>query len=171
MTYTEIQGDLFQHLYHEPSNGKLRYTQMGVPVYCHCIANDGRWGAGIAPVFIDKVFHNRNDVLARLDQHKWDGKGWCAMTSSVLDNAQAIFEANLITKRSTSGKPSYVTITESLKDLRAQMEKYYLMHQKGTIIRMPKIGCGLDGLDWDVVSTIIKGVFVDTDVNIQVYYL
>lgn len=93
------------------------------------------------------------------------------MTSSVLENAQAVFEANLITKRSTSGKPSYVTITESLKDLREQMEKYYLMHQKGTIIRMPKIGCGLDGLDWDVVSTIIKGVFVGTNVNIQVYYL
>jgi hypothetical protein len=36
---------------------------------------------------------------------------------------------------------------------------------------MPKIGCGLDDLDWDVVSTIIKGVFAGTDVNIQVYYL
>jgi hypothetical protein len=36
---------------------------------------------------------------------------------------------------------------------------------------MPKIGCGLDGLDWDIVSTLIKGVFSDTDVNIQVYYL
>ena len=58
MTYTEIQGDLFQHLYREPSNDKLRYTQSNVPVYCHCIANDGRWGAGIAPVFIDKIFKN-----------------------------------------------------------------------------------------------------------------
>lgn len=171
MTYTEIQGDLFQHLYREPSNDKLRYTQSNVPVYCHCIANDGGWGAGIAPVFIDKIFKNRNDVLTVLNMHKWDGKGWCAMTSSVLEFTQAVFEANLITKRNTSGKPSYVTITESLKDLRKKMEEYFLFRQHGTIIRMPKIGCGLDGLDWDVVSTIIKGVFAGTDVNIQVYYL
>lgn len=171
MAYTEIRGDLFQHLYREPSNDKLRYTQSNVPVYCHCIANDGRWGAGIAPIFIDKVFKNRNDILTALSQHEWDGKGWCAMTSSILEFSQVIFEANLITKKNTSGKPSYVTITESLKDLRKKMEDRSLFQQQNTIVRMPKIGCGLDGLDWNIVSTLIKGVFSDTDVSIQVYYL
>lgn len=170
MVYTEIQGDLFQYLYRDLSSDKLRYTQSNIPVYCHCIANDGRWVAGIAPVFIDKIFKNRNDVLTVLDQHKWDGRGWCAMTSSVLEFSQVIFEANLITKRNTSGKPSYLTITESLKDLYKKMEERSLFQQQNAIVRMPKIGCGLDGLDWNIVSTLIKGVFSDTNVSIQVYY-
>ena len=36
---------------------------------------------------------------------------------------------------------------------------------------MPKIGCGLDKLDWNVVITIIKNVFLETTIKIDVYYL
>ena len=42
MKYTEIQGDLFKNLVRDKDN-KLTYTEDDVPVYCHCIANDGRW--------------------------------------------------------------------------------------------------------------------------------
>ncbi len=33
---------------------------------------------------------------------------------------------------------------------------------------MPKIGCGLDGLNWDIVRSIIKEVFKDTDIEILI---
>ena len=36
---------------------------------------------------------------------------------------------------------------------------------------MPKIGCGLDKLDWNVVITIIKNVFFETTIRIDVYCL
>ena len=38
-------------------------------------------------------------------------------------------------------------------------------------IKMPKIGCGLDGLSWDKVSEIVKNIFHDMDIDIIVYYL
>ncbi len=38
-------------------------------------------------------------------------------------------------------------------------------------IGMPLIGCGLDRLQWDKVSGIIKRVFENTDFEITVCYL
>ena len=35
-------------------------------------------------------------------------------------------------------------------------------------IAMPIIGCGLDGLKWDKVSTIIKNIFNNTDIEILI---
>ena len=35
-------------------------------------------------------------------------------------------------------------------------------------LAMPLIGCGIDGLEWDKVSTIVKDVFEDTDLDIWV---
>ena len=37
-----------------------------------------------------------------------------------------------------------------------------------TKLAMPKIGCGLDRLDWDEVYDIICEVFEDTDVEILI---
>lgn len=37
-----------------------------------------------------------------------------------------------------------------------------------TKLAMPKIGCGLDILEWNKVSEIIKDVFKDTDIEILV---
>jgi hypothetical protein len=169
MKYTEIQGDLFKNLVRDKDN-KLTYTEDDVPVYCHCIANDGRWGAGIAPIFIDKVFDFRKETLYMLNHHKWDGTGWCGLTCKVI-SGKPVFMGNLVTKRSTSGKPSYVTITESLKSLRKSMEESYLLDKDFVVLKMPKIGCGLDKLDWSIVSTLIKGVFSDTNISIEIYYL
>ena len=38
-------------------------------------------------------------------------------------------------------------------------------------LSMPKIGCGLDRLDWNIVRVYIQKVFADTDIEISVYYL
>ena len=40
-----------------------------------------------------------------------------------------------------------------------------------TRLAMPKIGCGLDGLQWSKVQNIIDQVFQDTDINVTVYSL
>ena len=36
---------------------------------------------------------------------------------------------------------------------------------------MPRIGCGLDKLNWKNVKNMIKEIFKDTDIAIEVYYL
>ena len=36
---------------------------------------------------------------------------------------------------------------------------------------MPKIGCGLDGLQWHAVKTLLKNVFQTTDIKLTVYVL
>lgn len=168
MKYTEIQDDLFKHLIKDNNNNWI-YTENDVPVYCHYIANDGRWVAGIAPIFIDKVFDFRKETLYMLNHHKWDGTGWCGLTSRVI-SGKPVFIGNLVTKRSTSGKPSYETITESLKSLRNSMEESYLLDKDFVVLKMPKIDCDLDNIDWSIVSTLIKGVFSDTNISIEIYY-
>jgi len=40
-----------------------------------------------------------------------------------------------------------------------------------TNINMPRIGCGLDGLSWSAVRTLIKNVFKQSDISITVYNL
>ena len=47
-----------------------------------------------------------------------------------------------------------------------QTKVYFLLPKA-----MPKIGCGLDKLDWNVVITIIKNVFLETTIKIDVYCL
>lgn len=43
-----------------------------------------------------------------------------------------------------------------------------IMSDENVKFAMPRIGCGLDRLQWDKVKTIIEEVFADTDVEILV---
>ena len=38
-------------------------------------------------------------------------------------------------------------------------------------LAMPRIGCGLDGLEWNRVKGIIEEVFKQSNVNIRIYYI
>jgi len=114
----------------------------------HCIAEDARMGAGIA---VD--FTNHFPEIKKL--RKMDLKvGSCVKIDRVF---------NLITKKRSSGKPIYQTLTSSLiqcKDicLKEDIKK----------LAMPKIGCGLDRLQWPKVREIIQDVFKDTSIEILI---
>jgi hypothetical protein len=144
MTLTETYGNLFENVKNDT-------------VYAHCIAQDDNYGAGIAPIFV-KYFKIKNTLSLALEQSITDNKkgnsGFCIM----IDNA-----ANLVTKNYTHGKPTYLSITNALIDLKNQMEeeKYYKLC-------MPHIGCGLDKLSWGAVRKIIMAVFEDTNIDILI---
>ena len=73
---------------------------------------------------------------------------------------------NLITKEKYFLKPTNDTMLQSLQSLKD------LCKIRGVdSLRMPKIGCGLDKLDWYDVVSMIKEVFKDTDISITVYSL
>ena len=116
----------------------------------HCIASDLRMGAGIA-VPMQKIFDLRRQILAS-GKHA-DGLT-CILTGRVF---------NLITKRLSSGKPTHEALEFALIKMRKLVEAHGVKK-----IAMPKIGCGLDRLQWGKVKVSLQNVFKDTDVEILV---
>ncbi|OQB00879.1 MAG: hypothetical protein BWY21_02344 [Parcubacteria group bacterium ADurb.Bin216] len=70
---------------------------------------------------------------------------------------------NLVTKNNVYDKPTYETLEQSLVELKEYMVSRALMR-----LAIPKIGCGLDGLDWLKVHSIILKVFANTHIDILV---
>lgn len=122
--------------------------------FAHCISGDYALGAGIAVEF-DKLYDMKNKL-----KRQWSECG-DANEALLVDN---VF--NLVTKRKCYKKPTYDSLREALEDL-----VQYTADEEVTKIAMPKIGCGLDGLDWNIVSQMIQEIFEDTDIEILVCYI
>ena len=110
---------------------------------------------GIAVEF-KKRFGRVEELLAQKTK-----AGGCAVLQ---DRERRIFY--LVTKQSTSGKPTYDDLTASLKE----MHKLCIKHTV-TELAMPRIGCGIDGLNWTGVSQILNDVFRDSKTKITIYEL
>ncbi len=72
----------------------------------------------------------------------------------------------LVTKPRHFHRPTYNTFENSLRNMRDLCDRY-----KVTELAMSKIGCGLDELDWKLVSRIIDKVFENSNIKIIVYEL
>ena len=114
----------------------------------HCISQDCKMGAGIA-VPMKKEY--------KLGSLTADNFPDCIYYHGVM---------NLITKKVYYGKPTYQTLERSLIKM-----KEIAQNENITKLIMPKIGCGLDRLQWPKVREILKNVFGDTEIDILVCYL
>jgi O-acetyl-ADP-ribose deacetylase (regulator of RNase III) len=112
-------------------------------------------GAGIAVEFKNRF--GSVDLLK--SQNKMVGQ--CA---SLVRSSDNLLVSYLITKENYWGKPTYGTLEAALKDFR----QHALDHDVRTIA-MPKIGCGLDRLNWDKVKSMIVEILQGFEVII--YYL
>lgn len=145
MIYTEVKKDLFE----VPANYYL----------AHCVNGSYTLGAGIAKLFSEKM--NMQNRLKRKypikdgEQTKYIGKA--LLVGNVF---------NLVTKAFHYNKPTYESLRSALKDMRDQCAKLGIKY-----LAMPKIGCGLDRLDWSKVSVMIREIFSDLDIEILVCYL
>lgn len=125
--------------------------------FVHCVASDIVTDPKSGTQGIAKQFQERymfKDLL-KMDGVETIPVGSCIHTDGVF---------HLITKPKYWLKPnnlSMMTALHSLKDLCITRNTKYLA--------MPKIGCGLDKLNWDVVYTMIHDTFADTDINIVIY--
>lgn len=108
----------------------------------HCVGNDFVMGKGIAVLFKEKYGN-----VEYLKQNS-NGIG----TALLLDNKK--IDRNvfyLITKKwSKFSKPTYFDLENSIKNMFQQCKENNIKK-----IGMPKIGCGLDGLKWEIVKQII----------------
>lgn len=143
MTFTEEKGDLFAE------------EILANYALCHCISSDFALGAGIAKTFAKMGVKK---ALSENFPKQWQGRGYCLITVT-----NGVTVANLVTKERYFHKPTLETLRQALENLRKQA-----LEMKLTRIAMPKIGCGLDKLEWTAVREIIRDVFADTDIEILV---
>lgn len=123
-----------------------------------CISADFKMGAGIATQF-NQYFNIKNKLINRyhnLAIQDWDkgNLGFCILEDKVF---------NLVTKRNYWLKSTYKTLQNSLLSM-----KNLIIKNNINKIAMPLIGCGLDRLEWNQVSQIIKDTFNDIDIEILI---
>lgn len=115
----------------------------------HCVSADYALGAGIAKRIESE--YNVKDYLLRYGRHKYPD---CILVGRVF---------NLVTKRAYYNKPAMINLIDSLVLMKTIAE------QKGIHkIAMPRIGCGLDKLNWDDVRIYIEDIFEDSNIDILV---
>ena len=121
----------------------------------HCVSRDLRMGQGIAILFRQKI--GRMDELEKANAKVGD--------IIVLKKARQ-FIYYLVTKEKYNDKPTYGTLRQTL----LKMRDHAVKNEVGEIC-MPKIGCGRDNLNWEVVQQMIRTSFFHSDVKITVYQL
>ncbi|XP_011195577.2 ADP-ribose glycohydrolase OARD1 [Zeugodacus cucurbitae] len=135
----EISGDLF--------SADDQYSM------AHCVAADMRLGKGIAV-----KFRNKFGQIPKLKQQNVKPGG----VAILRDKSRFIYY--LVTKQSSWGKPTYQTLNDSLLAM-----KTHMLTNGIDKLAIPRIGCGLDGLDWHKVKDMLQDVFKDTTTEIIVY--
>ncbi len=118
----------------------------------HCINKDCALGAGIA-----LEFRNRYGVEELVEQQK--GVGECAYVEK---KGRRIL--HLITKEKASDRPTYDNLEQSLRNTRR-----ICLEQNITTLAIPKIGCGLDRLEWSKVETLVNKIFGESTIRVKVY--
>ncbi|XP_067303408.1 ADP-ribose glycohydrolase OARD1 [Pseudorasbora parva] len=129
------------------------FTCPSTDALAHCISEDCRMGAGVALLF-KKKFCGVEELLAQEKQ-----PGQCAVLKR-----SGRFVYYLVTKKKYYQKPTYDILRKSLVSMRE-----HCLANGVNSISMPRIGCGLDKLKWEHVSSIITEVFQDTNITITVY--
>jgi hypothetical protein len=123
----------------------------------HCISADAgidnrAMGLGIVVQF-NKIYHMKSKI-----------KEYVKFNDIKVGDAILIDKVfNLITKSKYYGKPTYDTLKMSLENMRHQ-----IINNKIHYLAMPKLGCGLDKLQYGRVRSIIQDVFTGLDLEILV---
>lgn len=127
----------------------------------HCVSRDFNMGAGVAV-----GFRQRFGGVECLKQQKPSvgGLAWLLDINVERKDARIIFY--LVTKEHYYGKPTYDTLESSLRAMREQC-----LARNIKTIAMPRIGCGLDKLEWSSVEALLKKIFAETNITLKIYSL
>lgn len=119
----------------------------------HCVSEDFKMGKGIAKKFKEK-FGNVNRLI---NQEKKVGE--CAILKH---EKRHIFY--LITKKHYSDKPTYKSVKACLIDMKEKCKNLNIKK-----LAMPKIGCGLDKLNFSKIVKLLNNIFNHNEIEIIIY--
>lgn len=109
------------------------------------------------PVYFRREFKEVDELLNQRAK-----QGGLAFLEKKGDNASR-YIYYLVTKRLSTGKPTYYTFWSSLKKMRDHIKDHGV--QK---LAIPRLGCGLDRLEWSTVKHMIEFLFRDVNIEIIV---
>jgi len=144
-------------------------------ILVHCISADFALGAGIAKAVNIKFGEKESLKRAYPIRPTWDGHGFGLITGhpTIEEVSVHVHVCNLVTKEFYWEKPTYTTLQESLdyvKNLIFCLASRAKQNNFGFKIVMPKIGCGLDKLDWTKVREMVLS-WAGTDFDVTVCHL
>lgn len=116
----------------------------------HCVARDFGMGKGIA-----KEFKSRFGRVEELKSQKVD------IGQSAVLSQDGRFLYYLVTKEKSVGFPTYGSLKSSLIHVKKHMDDHNV-----STLSIPRIGCGLDKLDWEIVSRMIVEILVGKTVTV-----
>ncbi|KAK9881526.1 hypothetical protein WA026_016407 [Henosepilachna vigintioctopunctata] len=149
--YMKSKSDKKGHFMHVIEQDMNLFTVGEDYSLAHCVAEDMKMGCGIAVQFRRRF---PNAVLLNM-REKSGG------LIAVKHKARYIYY--MVTKKISSGKPTYGTFWSSLKKLRDHMQQNQVKK-----LAIPRIGCGLDRLNWKIVKLMLEYLFRSMDVFILV---
>lgn len=138
MTITHITGDLLE--------SDERFIAHG----CNC---EGLFGAGFAKGVADKYPEVQDEYMAAVRKRQFV-PGACQPVRTLLDNRWVI---NLGTQQAPGRDGNYWFVLLSFGNL-----VQYCVRNAIYRVAIPRIGCGIAGLDWGAVEYVINGVLGQT---------
>lgn len=124
----------------------------------HSISNDWALGKGVAKL-LDKEFGIKKYYYNNFEKTK---------VTNVFCTNIGFPLYNLITKEHFWDKPTYNSMINTLMNLKISIIENKLNNYE---LIMPKIGCGLDKLDWVIIKSIIENILLDTVPNIAICFV
>ena len=124
----------------------------------HCISADAKMSKGFADLLWQRIpglrdKWRRTELLTGQAFPFWDQTG-----------NRYIYK--LVRKTNCSEKPNLLTLSLTLKEMKFHARLYGI-----STIAIPKIGCGLDQLNWQEVVKLLRGIFAYSDIRLVVYTL
>ena len=147
--------------YREVSANVFDFVPDGHTIHAHCISGDFALGKGIAMQFRDfgvkDALENMYKSTKKSVMENGIPRGFCLYTGTPFPGSKhELVTANLITKTRCYNKPTLKTLEDALADMIYKSWQYALPPTKFV---MPKIGCGLDQLNWADVRPLIQNTF------------
>lgn len=141
----------------------------------HCISCSGVMGAGIARA-LDTKYNIRKDIISLPENVRNIGN---VIEVRRIVNGKVISIFNLVTKMGPRDFPTYANMSLALNRLREMCDDYNdpsLGSRKIAFLVLPRIGCGIDGLEWfndygECVLNCIKKAFNGCETVLRVMIL
>ena len=150
---SQSHDDFLQKVYGNKSSTLEQRNSIG-----HCISADAQMSKGFAQFLSERVQRlRRTSRRANLLKDQ---------VFPFWDSSSRRYIYNLVTKEKYSVKPDLQTLAITFQNMQA----HATMHGVSTIA-IPKIGCGLDQMNWQDVVKLLRNIFAYSDIQIVVYSL